>query len=570
MFAISKEPIDPSHLSRSLTNESAGALTTFEGWVRNRNDGQDVKGLEYECFEALAEKEGAKIIAEAKEKFSIVDVACQHRAGTLKIGELAVWVGATAVHRAEAFTACRFVIDQVKLRLPVWKKEHYVDGSSTWVNCSAHEHEHEHEKATEREKTHAPLSESDYYSRQTLLQEIGERGQEKLKDSSVLIVGAGGTGCPALQYLVGAGVGRVGICDFDVVDASNLHRQPLFTTADIGKKKADIAAERLRANNPFVVIDSISQRIDSSNASRMMKGYDVVLDCTDNLEAKFCISDTCREQAKVLIQASIHGFSGEILLWRPATPETKSQNDYQGQCYRCMWPSKDTLQDNGRDCISSCTQSGVLGAVPGMVGTLQASETIKTLLGLSSPLEHHVLLIDLLSLSISRIKTRRNPDCPLCSGNGEAGSTKKEADQAKAKVKVIAVKATEEEDKEDKEGEERQEDTDNGFELHWSVLRSRSPRELVYVDIRTKAEIESDPSTRSKLQGRQLNEWPLESINVNDLKLDKTLTYLFMCQRGKRSATLVRKLRHSGHRNVFSLSEGVSSMSPQHSEHAKV
>jgi molybdopterin/thiamine biosynthesis adenylyltransferase/molybdopterin synthase catalytic subunit len=391
LFAINNQPIDPSHLSRSLTNESAGALTTFEGWVRNRNDGQDVNGLEYECFEALAEKEGAKIIAEAKEKFSIVDVACQHRAGTLKIGELAVWVGATAVHRAEAFTACRYVIDQVKLRLPVWKKEHYVDGSSTWVNCSAHEHE----------KTNGtPLSESDYYSRQTLLQEIGERGQQKLKDSSVLIVGAGGTGCPALQYLVGAGVGRISICDFDVVDASNLHRQPLFTAADIGKKKADIASERLRANNPFVVIDSISQKIDSSNAARMMKGYDVVLDCTDNLEAKFCIADACREQSKTLIQASIHGFSGEILLWRPATSETKSQTDYQGQCYRCMWPSKDALQDNGRDCISSCTQSGVLGAVPGIVGTLQASETIKTLLGLSSPLEHHVLLIDLLSGAI--------------------------------------------------------------------------------------------------------------------------------------------------------------------------
>jgi rhodanese-related sulfurtransferase len=118
--------------------------------------------------------------------------------------------------------------------------------------------------------------------------------------------------------------------------------------------------------------------------------------------------------------------------------------------------------------------------------------------------------------------------------------------------------------------EKEEEDAENEFELHWNVLRSRSPRDLVYVDIRTRAEIEADPSTRSKLQGRQLNEWPLESINVKDLQLDKTLTYLFMCQRGKRSATLVRKLRQLGHRNVFSLSEGAASMSSQRSEHAKV
>lgn len=554
MFAISKETIEPTSLSRRLANGSAGALATFEGWVRNRNDGQDVQGLEYECFAALAEKEGAKILAEAQEKYPIVDVACQHRVGNLLVGELAVWVGATAAHRADAFDACRYVIDQVKLRVPVWKKEHYVDGSSTWVNCAAHEHE----RTLEKEKT-TPLSESTYYSRQTRLQEIGDKGQQKLKDSSVLIVGAGGTGCPALQYLVGAGVGKIGICDFDVVDASNLHRQPLFTAVDIGKKKAEIAAERLRANNPFVVIQSIGQKIDSANAARIVKEYDVVLDCTDNLEAKFCIVDACREQSKVLLQSSIHGFSGEILLWSPARTATGSSADYEGQCYRCLWPSKDALQDNGQDCVSSCMQSGVLGAVPGMVGALQSTETIKTLLGLGSPLTHHVLLIDLLSLSVSQIKTRRNPDCPVCANETSTAKKAKKEEQVQLEQQL--------EQQEERHNEDHE---DNEFELHWSVLRSRSPRELVYVDIRTKGEIEADQSTRAKLKGRQLNECPLESIDMNALQLDKNLTYLFMCQRGKRSATLVRKLRQLGHRNVFSLSEGVASMSPQHSEHAKV
>jgi rhodanese-related sulfurtransferase len=176
-------------------------------------------------------------------------------------------------------------------------------------------------------------------------------------------------------------------------------------------------------------------------------------------------------------------------------------------------------------------------------------------LGLGSPLTHHVLLIDLLSLSISQIKTRRNPDCPVCA---KAASTTPKA----KKEEQVQLEQQEERQDEDQE--------DNEFELHWSVLRSRSPRELVYVDIRTKGEIEADQSTQGKLKGRQLNECPLESIDVKALQLDKNLTYLFMCQRGKRSATLVRKLRQLGHRNVFSLSEGVASMSPQHSEHAKV
>ncbi len=568
MFAIVQEAIEPGKLSQTLVNESAGALSTFEGWVRNRNDGRDVKGLEYECFATLAEKEGEKILAEAKANYSVVDIVCQHRVGTLKVGELAVWVGATAVHRGEAFSACRYVIDQVKLRVPVWKKEHYVDGSSTWVNCSAHEHERSQHKPSQ-------LSESAYYSRQTLMQEVGERGQQKLKDSSVLVIGAGGTGCPALQYLAGAGIGKIGICDFDIVDPSNLHRQPLFTAADIGLKKAEIAAERLRLNNPFVVVQSIAQKFDSANAARIIKDYDVILDCTDNLEAKFNIADACMENSKVFLQGSIHGFNGEILLWRPRSGSEKSraQQDYEGQCYRCLWPSRDALQDNGKDCITNCTESGVIGAVPGIVGTLQASETIKCLLGISSPLTSHVLLLDLLTLSTSRIKARRNADCPICGDEIQRREYQPDSKEQKEQR----------EQKEQKEHagqgsrvrtEQQQEDQDveeeNDFELHWSVLRSRSPRELVYVDIRTHEEIESDPATRDKLKGRQLHEWPLDSIDVQTLKLDKTLTYLFVCQRGKRSASLVRKLRQLGHRNVFSLSEGVNSMAPQHSERAKV
>jgi molybdopterin synthase catalytic subunit len=140
MFRITSQPIDSQALERSLANCGAGALATFSGWVRDNNEGQSVSTLEYECYEGLANKEAAKIMAEAFDTFGVLDVACEHRVGLLTVGEVAVWVGVTAAHRGEAFAACRFVIDQIKLRLPIWKRETYENGSSGWVNCSAHEH----------------------------------------------------------------------------------------------------------------------------------------------------------------------------------------------------------------------------------------------------------------------------------------------------------------------------------------------------------------------------------------------------------------------------------------------
>jgi molybdopterin synthase catalytic subunit len=140
MFRINSQPIDSQALELSLVNGGAGALATFAGWVRDHNEGQRVSTLEYECYEALAHKEATKIIAEAIATFHVLDVACEHRVGLLTVGEVAVWVGVTAAHRGEAFAACRYVIDQIKLRLPVWKRETYENGTSGWVNCSDHEH----------------------------------------------------------------------------------------------------------------------------------------------------------------------------------------------------------------------------------------------------------------------------------------------------------------------------------------------------------------------------------------------------------------------------------------------
>ena len=227
-FAFSRVPLDPQALRAGLVDSSCGGYAAFEGWVRDHNEGHTVTRLEYEAFETLAVREGARIVAEAIEKFGVGHAACVHRIGDLGLGELAVWVGVSAGHRAEAFAACRYIIDEVKHRVPIWKKEHYANGDSGWVNCercAVHAHEHAH--ADERAGVD--------YSRQMALPQVGETGQAKLAAARVLVVGAGGLGVPVLSSLAGAGVGVLGIADGDRLEASNLHRQTLYALADVGQ-----------------------------------------------------------------------------------------------------------------------------------------------------------------------------------------------------------------------------------------------------------------------------------------------------------------------------------------------
>ena len=237
------------------------------------------------------------------------------------------------------------------------------------------------------------------YGRHLTLPEVGKSGQEKLKASSVLIVGAGGLGSPAAMYLAAAGIGRIGLVDFDTVEASNLQRQLLHGTSDVGRSKLASARDRLKDLNPHVEVELHETRLTSENALDIVDGYDIVADGTDNFPTRYLINDACVLTGTPNAYASIFRFEGQVSVF--ATPE--------GPCYRCAYP-----EPPPPGLVPSCAEGGVLGVLPGLVGTLQATEVIKMLLGIGEPLIGRLLLIDTLPMTFRTLKIQKNPDCPVC------------------------------------------------------------------------------------------------------------------------------------------------------------
>lgn len=237
------------------------------------------------------------------------------------------------------------------------------------------------------------------YSRHLLIPEVGAIGQERLAASRVLCVGAGGLGSPALQYLAAAGVGRIGIVDDDVVDESNLQRQTLYGTSDIGKPKAEIAAQRVRELNPLVAADPIRIRFDASNARELVKLYDVALDCTDRFETRFVVNDACWFEGTPDVYASIFRFDGQVsVFWRD-----------RGPCYRCLFP-----QAPPAGSVPTCAEGGVLGVLAGITGAFQANEALKVILDIGEPLYGRLLLIDALNARTQSVSFDRDESCALC------------------------------------------------------------------------------------------------------------------------------------------------------------
>lgn len=244
------------------------------------------------------------------------------------------------------------------------------------------------------------------YSRHTLLNEVGEAGQIKLLNSKVLLIGAGGLGSPAAMYLAAAGVGTLGIVDYDTVDVSNLQRQLLHGTKDVGTPKVVSAANRIADINPDVKVVGYREPITSHNAFDIIRDYDVVLNGSDNFPTRYLVNDACHMLGKPLVDASIFMFEGQVTIYQPAVPE---EGVTAGPCYRCLYPDPPPPGE-----VPSCAEAGVLGVLPGIIGSMQAVEAIKLLLGIGEPLIGKLLMVDTLDQSYRTLNVQRDATCPLC------------------------------------------------------------------------------------------------------------------------------------------------------------
>ena len=240
------------------------------------------------------------------------------------------------------------------------------------------------------------------YSRHLLMPEVGMEGQQKLKAARVLCVGTGGLGSPLTLYLTAAGVGTLGIVDFDVVDYTNLQRQIIHTTDDVGRKKLDSAADKLKAINPYLNLRTFDTKLTSANAMELFRDFDIIADGTDNFPTRYLVNDACVLTGKPNVYGSIFRFEGQASVF--ATKE--------GPCYRCLYP-----EPPPPGLVPSCAEGGVLGILPGLVGVIQATETIKLILGQGDPLIGRLLLVDALGMKFRELRLRKNPDCPACGKN---------------------------------------------------------------------------------------------------------------------------------------------------------
>jgi adenylyltransferase/sulfurtransferase len=354
------------------------------------------------------------------------------------------------------------------------------------------------------------------YSRHLIMPEVTIAGQRRLKEGSVLLVGTGGLGSPAALYLAAAGIGRIGLVDYDVVDESNLQRQIVHDTSWIGKPKLESAKARLNALNPHVTIETHATSLSSDNALEILKGYDVIVDGTDNFETRYLTNDACYLLKKPNVYGSIFRFEGQASVFWPD----------KGPCYRCLYP-----EPPPPGLVPSCAEGGVLGILPGVVGTIQATEALKIVLGVGEPLVGRLLLYDALAMSFEELKLRRDPKCPLCGQN----PTIRELQDYVAFCGI--GRGEESEAVEEITAQELQRRRDAGEALE--VIDVRDPHEW---------EICRIPGTRLV---------PLGSLSEHLHEFDSSKTYVMHCKSGMRSAKAIGQLRKAGFRRLLNLRGGI-------------
>jgi molybdopterin/thiamine biosynthesis adenylyltransferase/rhodanese-related sulfurtransferase len=362
------------------------------------------------------------------------------------------------------------------------------------------------------------------YSRHLIMPEVGMEGQLKLKQAKVLCIGTGGLGAPLGLYLAAAGVGRIGVVDFDSVDYTNLQRQVLFGTSDVGRPKTEAAAKRLRNLNPEIQIDTFETRLTSENALDVLKDYDVIVDGTDNFPTRYLVNDACILLGKPNVYGSIFRFEGQLTVF--GCPG--------GPCYRCLYP-----EPPPPGLVPSCAEGGVLGVLPGIVGTIQAAETIKLIIGKGESLIGRLLLFDALGMRFRELKLRKNPECPVC---GEHRTITKLIDYDQ----FCGIR-----------GGEAPMTPTNVPEITPRELKVRLDRgdDLFILDVRETHEYEI-----CNLRGHLI---PLGELSRRVHELDSSREIVAHCRSGKRSADAVEFLLKAGFRKIWNLKGGILAWSDE-------
>ncbi len=355
------------------------------------------------------------------------------------------------------------------------------------------------------------------YSRHLIMPEVGMEGQLKLKSAKVLCIGAGGLGSPLALYLAAAGVGTLGVVDFDVVDFTNLQRQIIHSTADVGRPKLDSAAEKIKAINPYVNVRPFETRLTSANALDLFRDFDIIVDGTDNFPTRYLVNDACVLTGRPNVYGSIFRFEGQVSVF--ATE--------QGPCYRCLYP-----EPPPPGLVPSCAEGGVLGILPGLVGVMQATEAIKLILGKGEPLIGRLLLVDALGMKFRELHLRKNPDCPVCGTHrtitglidyNEFCGIRGEEKAVESNLPEITV-------------EELKQRRDAGEDIF--ILDVREPHEYQICN----------------LGGHLI---PLNDLPKRVHELDSSREIVAHCKMGGRSAKAVDFLRQAGFNKVKNLKGGI-------------
>ncbi len=357
------------------------------------------------------------------------------------------------------------------------------------------------------------------YSRHLIMPEVGIEGQQKLKDAGILLIGAGGLGSPLGLYLAAAGVGRLGIVDFDTVDFTNLQRQIIHRTEDVGRLKVDSAKERINAINPDVEVKTFNAKISRDNITELINGYDVVIDGTDNFPTRYLVNDACVFQKKPNIYGSIFRFDGQATVFYP----------FKGPCYRCLYP-----EPPPPGMVPSCAEGGVLGVLPGLIGVIQATEAVKLIIGNGEPLIGRLLLYNALKMEFREVKIRRNPHCPVCGDQptikalidyeefcglargGEADAAHSEYDLGPGEVQQVLAK----------------------------------DKKVVLLDVRESHEYDIVHIEGSKLI-------PLSELHLRTNELDTADTIVTYCHHGQRSLQAIKTLEYFGFKKLKHLRGGI-------------